>query len=100
MQHSEDILKKAVYLLLAVSIVFIGSGCASNKVINGIEYNTYGLLDASENKNPNIRYNVVWGNVIWGTVLLPTIIGPIYFWGFSMWEPAGVETGIPGQVIR
>ncbi len=86
--------------MLAVSVCIIQFGCASNKVINGIEYNTYGVVDASENKNPNVRYDVVWGNVIWGTVLLPTIIAPIYFWGFSMWEPVGPETGVPGQVME
>ena len=93
-------MKRIASLFLISSLMLLYTGCASNKTINGVEYNTYGVLDAADEKNPNIHYNVVWGNVVWGALLLPTIICPIYFWGFSMYEPTGPETGIPGQVVH
>ncbi len=75
--------------LLCVSLV----GCGSTKVIGGIEYDTHGLLN-KEKENPNIQYKLVWGNIIWGAVLFETVVAPIYFYGFSIWEPIGPKTKI------
>jgi len=75
-------------------------GCGDTKIIDGIEYDTYGLINDDEKKNPNIQYEVIWGNVVWGAILVETIVAPIYFFGFSLWEPVGKKTGEIGQVIR
>jgi len=32
---------------------------------------------------------MIWGNIIWGVILFVTVIAPIYFFGFSMFEPIG-----------
>jgi len=66
-------------------------GCASPKNINGIRYDTYGILNASDKKNPNISYEVSIGNIIWSALLVETIIVPIYFIGFDLYEPVGVK---------
>jgi hypothetical protein len=76
------------------------SACSSTKVIDGTEYDTYGLLNQSTKQNPNIEYEVVWGNVFWGIVLFETIITPIYFFGFDLFQPIGKNPPIKGQVIR
>jgi hypothetical protein len=63
------------------------SGCGDTKQIDGITYDTYGLFNESNKRNPDIHYNLIMGNVIWGILLCETIIAPIYFFGFSLYEP-------------
>lgn len=90
-------MKKVVYLLLfSLTIIFLLSGCGSPKVIDGKKYDTYGLLNESSMKNDNIEYRIIVGNVILGAVLCETIIAPIYFFGFSIYEPVGKK----GEVIK
>jgi len=90
--------------VLAICLIFLLcvslAGCGNTKVIDGVEYDTYGLFDKDEKKNPNIQYELVWGNIIWGAILCETIVAPIYFYGFSMWEPVGKKTGVVGQVVK
>ena len=91
-------MKKLISILL-IAVVFI-VGCADTKVIKGVEYDTFGLITQSDKRNPDIQYELVWGNIIWGILLIETIIAPIYFWGFSIWEPVGVKTTVKGQIIK
>lgn len=78
-------MKKFMLPLLVTGMLF--SGCADNKVINGKEYTTYGIANETDSKNPNIEYSLSVGNVIWGILLVETIIAPVYFFGFSLFEP-------------
>lgn len=90
--------------MAVVLIVWLGvfslTGCGNTKTINGIEYDTYGLLNKDDKNNPEIQYELIWGNIIWGAILCETIVGPIYFYGFSIWEPVGEKTGTTGEVVR
>ncbi len=90
--------RKLAAILMICLVVLVG--CADTKVIDGVEYDTYGFLSQDEKKNPDIRYEVVWGNVFWGVVLFETIVAPVYFFGFSIWEPKGRKSDIKvkGQV--
>ena len=82
---------KLVLSLLVVSI----AGCGISQEINGVERKPVGLISMNLNNNlsgnysRNVQYEVCWGNVIWGVILFETIIGPIYFFGFSMFNPVG-----------
>jgi hypothetical protein len=62
-------------------------GCGNSKVIDNKTYGTYGLLNEETKKNPNIKYRMIVGNVIWSIILCETIVFPIYFVGFSLYEP-------------
>jgi len=73
------------------------TGCGDTKTINGVVYDTYGLINV-EKKNLDIAYEPIWGNIIWGIILVETIIAPIYFFGFSMFEPIGKKSPIKGMV--
>lgn len=78
------------------------SGCGNTKTINGVEYDTYGLLNEDEGKNPNIRYSVIWGNVVWGVLLSVFFLIPaVYFFGFSLFEPVAPK-GLHqvGEVVK
>lgn len=74
---------KFIIMLLTLFLV----GCGDTKIIDGIEYDTYGLFDEQEKRNPNIEYETIVGNVVWSIVLVKTIGAPIYFIGFSLFEP-------------
>jgi hypothetical protein len=83
-------MKKLVKAMIAVCCIgLLCGGCSSNKTIEGKEYKTYGLLNQDDNKVATIQYKPCWGNIIWGAVLIETIVGPIYFFGFDMFEPVG-----------
>lgn len=81
--------KKFMCLFVAIAFLFAMSGCGNTKVIDGIEYDTYGLLNSDKKKDPNIKYELIWGNVVWSVILIETVIAPIYFFGFSIFEPVG-----------
>lgn len=91
-------LQVGLILLLAVWL----TGCGSNKYIDGVDYETHGLFNKEESKNPDIQYKLVWGNIIWGALLCETIVAPIYFYGFSMWEPVRKKPAniIKGEVLK
>ena len=81
-------MKKLFIILIAVC--FLVAGCGSNFVANGVEYETYGLLNKEEVRKEGVRYKLIVGNVVWGIVLCETIIAPVYFFGFSLYEPTGM----------
>lgn len=93
-------MKRIIAVAIMLVLVLQIAGCADRKMIDGVTYDTYGIINADDKKNPNIEYEVVWGNVFWGIVLFGTIIAPIYFFGFSLFEPVGKKTAIKGQVVR
>lgn len=64
--------------------------------INNVERKPVGLISMNVSSNlitsnysKDIQYEICWGNVIWGIILSETIIVPIYFFGFSMFNPIG-----------
>ena len=73
-----------VVLLFCVSMV----GCGSSKVIDRKVCDTYGLFNINS-KCENVKYETITGNVVWGILLFETIVGPVYFFGFSLYEPVG-----------
>lgn len=94
-----NLLSVRFIVLLCVFLIFL-AGCGNTKVINGIKYDTYGLINTDAKKNPNIEYEIIWGNMIWGCILAETVIAPVYFFGFSLFEPVGPKLPIKGQVQK
>jgi hypothetical protein len=82
-------MKVAIILLLIMSLLFIG--CANNKVIDGINYQPYGLINQDDIKSPKVNYSPCWGNIIWGCVLAETIIVPVCLFGFFLFEPESAK---------
>jgi len=93
-------MKKMIVCLMILVLAVLATGCGSSKVIDGVEYDTYGLLNEDDKKNPDIEYDVVWGNVFWGSVFIETIFAPIYCWGYDLYEPKGPKPLIKGQKAR
>jgi len=92
-------MKRTIATILAASILLTACG-ADNKVIGGVEYGTYGLMNQSEMKNPNIQYEISGWSIFWSFILVETIIAPIYFIGWDMYQPIGKKdpNWVPGQV--
>lgn len=77
-------MKKIIIAALLASFIM---SCASNKTINGTCYETYGFINQSENKSEKVKYKICVGNFMWGIILVETVVFPIYFFGFSLYEP-------------
>ena len=80
-------MKKLFTILLVLVMLISFTACGDNKWIDKKEYGTYGLFNESNMKNPNIKYHLIIGNIVWSIILVETIIAPIYFLGFSLYEP-------------
>lgn len=91
-----DVMRKIMCVVLAASLL---AACAQPKTIDGVTYGPYGLLNSDDMKNDNIRYEVVWGNVIWACILMETVVFPVYFFGFSLFQPVGKKT-VKGAIDR
>jgi hypothetical protein len=91
-------MRRTISLVLIVSLLLTTVGCAQRRVIEGVKYDYYGLLNQDARKNPDIQYEVVWGNVVLGVIFFETAIAPIYFFGFALFEPVGRKPAIKGQV--
>src|SRR5262245_7301582 len=91
-------MRKTIAIVTAVALALAVSGCARDAKICGVTYTSYGLANQDDRKNPDVEYEVIWGNVFWGVVLFETIIAPIYFFGFSLFNPVGPKSKIKGAV--
>lgn len=87
-----------VLVLVVAALLF--SACSSQKTIDGVTYDTYGLFNEEDKKNPNVQYEPSVGNIIWGCLLFETIIAPVYFFGFDFMEPVGPKPFQPGVVTN
>ncbi len=83
-------------LMCTIIIITTLIGCGNSRIVNGKQRETIGLVnilvnDSSilEPKWPDVQYKMIMGNVIWGIILCETVVAPIYFFGFSMFEPIG-----------
>lgn len=70
-------------------------GCADDKTINGRHYETYGLFNVDEAKDRCVNYTISIGNVVWSIILIETIFMPVYFIGYSLYEPSAQKECTP-----
>ena len=61
-------------------------------VENKKEYPTYGLLNQDSIKSDKMCYELSIGNIVWSVLLINTVVAPIYFIGFSLYNPIGEKT--------
>lgn len=89
-------MKKLLSILLIGCLLAISAiGCANSKVINGVKYQPYGLVNENDMKSPNIKYRVSIGNVFWGCLFFETIFAPVVIGGWYLYEPIGVADSVP-----
>ena len=76
-----------------VMIMFFGSCTDDLEVqIDGetVIAEPYGLANKSK-KIEGVEYEISLGNTIWAIVLSETIVAPVYFIGWDIMQPVGVE---------
>lgn len=106
-------------LISIIMMIILLSSCSNGKVFylkNGVEvsenyYNQhaysgnqftrdtfeiviaepYGWGNSESRKLDEVQYEVCVGNVIWGIILCETIIMPVYFSGWSLYEPVRLK---------
>lgn len=84
-------MRRIVSIATGLALILSLGACARPMEICGSTYVPFGLANDNEMRNPRIEYQIVWGNAIFGIVLFETVIAPIYFFGFSLFEPVGVK---------
>lgn len=91
---------KNLLTILCASIVLLSS-CADSKVIDGVKYRPYGLLNEDICKNDSIRYQISPWAVCSGIVFCEMIIPPIYVFGYNLYEPIGkIDEPLKKGVVR
>jgi len=78
-------------LITVLCLAMFLCACGSDKVINGKNYQQYGLIDKDEVRDNNIKYEVNIGNVVWGVVLFETVVVPIALFGWYLYSPVGAK---------
>ena len=84
--------KKLISIAVAAAITL--AGCGSPAVITTVdgkakEYPTYGWFNWNTSMSEKVCYDVSVGNVVWSIILIETVIAPVYFIGFSLFNPIG-----------
>jgi hypothetical protein len=82
---------KTIAIIIALSIAL--AGCGEPRYLGGRYYPTYGVLNESSHRSDAVCYEISFGNVIWGLVLIESVIFPLYFFGFSLYNPVRLKTG-------
>lgn len=83
-------MKKITGIILVASLAL--TGCARSAWVDGKKYSSYGLFNEGTRKNPKVAYETSIGNVVWSIILIETIVFPVYFIGFSLFNPVGPRT--------
>lgn len=92
-------MKRSIALIIALSVLLAGCGKPQH-LGQGSEqkhYPTYGLFNESTSKSKNVCYEISVGNTIWSIILVETIIFPVYFVGWSLWNPVRLKKGPDDQ---
>ena len=95
---------RAIATILASTMLLAACGENWTDPNTKKEYGTYGLFNEDTDRNPDVNYKISVGNVVWSIILVETIIMPVYFIGFSLYNPVGlkkcVEPGVVNQKAK
>lgn len=77
-------MKKIIIVGLLASLL---TGCGQPLAVNNKVYPTYGFFNEDTSKSKDMCYEVSVGNVVWSIIGIENIIMPVYFIGFSLFNP-------------
>lgn len=89
-------MKKSIAIAIALSIALSGCG-HSMSTGGGKTYPTYGLFNESTDRSKDVCYKISVGNVVWSIILAETLVAPIYFIGFSLYNPVRMKKDVNDQ---
>lgn len=84
---------KKLFCILLAAVILTGCGTPQTFTIDGKtkEYPTFGFVNESNNKSDKVCYEVSLGNIVWSILLIETIVMPVYFIGWSIYEPVAIK---------
>ncbi len=82
-------------LLITMTCISL-AGCGHPATLNGVYYPTHGFLDKDTKKSEKVCYELSVGNVVWSVLTLTSIVLPVYFVGFSLYNPVRLKTASGG----
>ncbi|HVB19768.1 MAG TPA: hypothetical protein VNF51_00555 [Candidatus Paceibacterota bacterium] len=88
-------MKRFIAVVVALSILL--SGCGHPLNTERMTYPTYGLFNENSDKSKNVCYEISAGNVVWSIILIETIVFPVYFIGWSIYNPVRMKRGPDDQ---
>ena len=83
-------MKRFVAVICVMFLIIAYVGCGTGQNVNGKYCDTYGFLN-EEDRCEEVQYKIITGNFIWGIILVETVIAPLYFFGFSLYEPVSKQ---------
>jgi hypothetical protein len=92
-------MRKTVAIVVAFSFLLAGCGRPQYLGDGAAQkyYPTYGLFNDVTSKSKNACYEISVGNVVWSIILIETIIAPVYFIGWSIYNPTRLKRGPDDQ---
>jgi len=82
-------MKKIIAIALCSMLAL--TGCGRPLGTTERTYPTYGLFNEKSSKSNNVCYELSVGNIVWSIILVETIVMPIYFVGFSIYNPVRLK---------
>jgi hypothetical protein len=86
-------MKKTLAVLLIASMSVLAAGCGHELETAKKTYPTYGFFNQDKYKSDDVCYEVSVGNVLLSVLLIESVIGPVYFVGFSLFNPIRLKSG-------
>lgn len=84
---------KIVAVVVAGCLFLAGCGrpLTIQKDGKSVTYPTYGILNEGSSRSRNVCYQVSVGNIVWSIILIESIVFPVYFIGFSLYNPTRLK---------
>lgn len=83
---------KLIVFILVVSLLI--TGCAQSKIIHGVEYEPYGVINRKDERKFQVEYKRKRSSIILSILLFETVVVPFYLIGFRLYEPVKFKDGI------
>jgi hypothetical protein len=84
--------KKLLKLKLVAALCLSLTACNNYKTIDGVRYNTFGLVNLTIVASPDIEYEISIGSAIFALLFFETVIVPIYILGWDIMQPVGKKS--------
>jgi hypothetical protein len=79
-------MKKLILAVALAATAFGLSGCGGDRV-NGTYYDSYGIFNEAEVKDPNVAYEISLASVIVAIIFSETLVIPVYIVGWDLYKP-------------
>lgn len=83
-------------IIIVILVVIFGFGamlsaCSAKPEPAVKMYSSYGPLNAGTYQSKNVCYETSGWSIFWGIVLFETIVAPVYFFGYSLYNPVRLK---------